>query len=198
MKILNLNLLSVFIVIFTMTGCFPQRNVQRIDPNEQTDLSGRWNDTDANIVSQELTAQLLGEKWLHRFELANNNERPVLIVGLINNKTHEHIDAETFIKNIEREIIKNGSARLVQAGDKRDALRNERADQQEFASLNTAKKWGLELGADFILQGSINSIVDEYDKKKTVTYQINLELTHLENNEIVWIGEKKIKKFITN
>jgi hypothetical protein len=49
-----------------------------------------------------------------------------------------------------------------------------------------------------MLQGSINSIVDQYNKKKTVTYQIDLKLTDLETNDISWIGQKKIKKYIEN
>ncbi len=184
--------------VLLMSGCYSNRKVTRISPDEQIDLSGRWNDTDSRVVAEELTNQVLNEKWLPRFEQQHNNQRPVLIVGLIRNKSHEHIDAETFIKDIERSIIKNGSARLVQAGDKREELRQERADQQNFASQQTTKQWGMELGADFIMQGSINSIVDEYNRDKTVTYQINLELTDLQSNEIVWIGDKKIKKLITN
>lgn len=192
---------NVFVMILSavlLSACFSNRKVARISPDEQIDLSGRWNDTDSRLAAEELTNQVLNEKWLPRFEQHHNNQRPVLIVGLIRNKSHEHIDAETFIKDIERSIIQNGSARLVQAGDKREELRQERADQQNFASQETAKRWGLELGADFIMQGAINSIVDEYNRQKTVTYQINLELTDLETNEIVWIGDKKIKKLITN
>ena len=60
------------------------------------------------------------------------------------------------------------------------------------------KKFGLEIGADFILQGSINSIVDAYKKDKVVYYQIDLELTNLQTNEVVWIGDKKIKKLVKN
>ena len=117
---------------------------------------------------------------------------------MIKNKSHEHIDANTFIKDIERAVIKDGSVRLVQAGDKRESLRAERVEQQDYASTETAKNWGLELGADYMLQGTINSIVDTYKKEKIVFYQINMELSHLETNEIVWIGEKKIKKYINN
>lgn len=196
MKMKQLVLLA-FVAIM-LSGCNSSRKVTRISPDEQIDLSGRWNDTDSRMVADELTNQVLNAKWLPRFEQQNSNERPILIVGLIRNKSHEHIDAETFIKDIERFIIQDGSARLVQAGDKREELRQERADQQNFASQETAKQWGLELGADFIMQGTINSIVDEYNRDKTVTYQINLELTDLETNEIVWIGDKKIKKLISN
>lgn len=64
--------------------------------------------------------------------------------------------------------------------------------------METAKKWGRELGADFMLQGTINSIVDTYKKNKVVSYQINLELTDLETSEIVWMGDKKIKKTVSD
>ena len=77
-------------------------------------------------------------------------------------------------------------------------MRAEKADQQNNASVSTMKKWGLEIGADFILQGSINSIVDAHKRDKVVYYQIDLQLTHIETNEIVWIGEKKIKKTVRN
>jgi PBP1b-binding outer membrane lipoprotein LpoB len=60
------------------------------------------------------------------------------------------------------------------------------------------KKFGLENGADFMLQGTINSIVDQHSKEKTIYYQIDLELTHIQTNDKVWIGDKKIKKYLGN
>ncbi len=185
------------ILLISLNSCFSTRKVQRVDPDKQVDLSGRWNDTDSKLTAEELTRQVLNEPWLSNYK-EKHGKKPILIVGLVKNKSHEHIDVETFIKDIERSIIQNGSARLVQAGDKREELRRERADQQEFASAKTAKEWGKELGADFIMQGSLNSIVDKFGREKVVTYQINLELTNLETNEIVWIGDKKIKKQITD
>jgi hypothetical protein len=60
------------------------------------------------------------------------------------------------------------------------------------------KQFGLEVGADYMLQGDINSIVDSYKRKKVVYYQINLQLTDLQTNEVVWIGDKKITKYVKN
>jgi len=183
-------------LVSTLFACTPKRTVNRISPDQQIDLSGRWNDTDSKLAAEELTKEVLGEPWIEDFMKKSKGERPVVVVGLVKNKSHEHIDAETFIKDIEKSIIKSKQVRLVQAGDKRAELRAERADQQENASLETAKKWGLEIGADYIMQGSINSIVDTYENKKVVYYQIDLELTHLQTNEVVWMGDKKIKKFV--
>ena len=192
------NVFSIILITVLLVSCAPKRKVQRIETDQTIDLSGRWNDSDSQAVSAEMIKQLLHDNWINNYNTQNPNKRPILIVGLVKNKSHEHIDANTFIKDIEKAIIKDGSARLVQAGDKRDALRNERVEQQDYASPETAKSWGLELGADYMLQGTINSIVDVYKKEKIVYYQINLELSHLETNEIVWIGEKKIKKYINN
>ena len=177
-------------------GC-ASRTVKRIDPNTQTDLSGRWNDTDSRLTANAMIEQMFGNRWAVVFE-QQHRKKPVLIVGLVNNKSHEHINTETFIRDLERAIINDGSIRLVEAGANREALRRERADQQEFASPETAKRWGRELGADFMLQGSVNSIVDGYKRNQAVFYQVDLMLTNLETNERVWMGNKEIKKMIRN
>lgn len=189
----------IFLVaISVLSGC-ADRKVSRVNSNEVIDLSGRWNDTDSRLVSEEMIKDLLGARWLPVYESKHNNARPVVVVGTVTNKSHEHINSETFIKDIEKAIINNGSVRLVQAGEKRQELRTEREEQnQGYVSPETAKKWGLELGADFMLQGTINSIVDSYKKDKVVYYQIDLQLTNLETNEVVWMGDKKIKKQVSD
>jgi len=187
--------LIAFLAIMTLAGC--SRTVKRIDPNTTTDLSGRWNDTDSRLTAQALIEDMFGNRWATVFE-QQHKKKPVIVVGLVNNKTHEHISTETFIRDLERAIINNGSIRLVEAGANREELRRERADQQEFASPETAKRWGKELGADFMLQGTVNSIEDGYGKNKAVFYQVDMLLNNLETNERVWMGFHKIKKMIRN
>ena len=186
----------VVLTIALINGC-ANRKITRVDPDETIDFSGRWNDSDSRLVSEEMIGDLLTSAWIPRY-LKANDKRPVVVVGLVENKSHEHINSETFIKDVEKAIIRDGNIRLVVAGEKRNELRKERAEQQDYASPETTKKWGKELGADFILQGTINSIVDSYKKQKVVTYQIDLQLTNIETNEVVWMGDKKIKKQISD
>lgn len=192
-KILIISALLVSATIFQ--ACNNTKQVTRVEEDAVIDLSGRWNDTDSRLVAEEMVSDMLLRPWLEEFE-KGTGERPVVIVGLVQNKSHEHIATETFIKDIEKAVLNSGKVRLVQAGEAREQLRKERADQNEFASAATAAKWGKELGADFILQGVLNSIVDSNNKQKVVFYQTDLELTNIETNEKVWIGDKKIKKVV--
>lgn len=187
--------LAVVLISLFILSCSHQ--VTRIDPASTPDINGSWNNTDSRLTSEEMIKQCLGEAWLTNYT-DSKGKKPVVIVGMVTNKSHEHIEAETFIKDLERTFINTTKVGLVQSGKKREELRAEKADQQSNASVSSMKKFGLENGADFILQGSINSIVDAYKRKKSVTYQINLELTNIETNEIVWVGEKKISKLVKN
>ena len=194
-----MKLIKIFTLLFIAITTFScAHRVTRIDSSNTPDISGKWNNTDSRLTSEEMIQQCLNEKWLMNYIETNKGKKPVVIVGMVTNKSHEHIEAETFIKDLERTFINTSRVGLVQSGKKREEMRTEKADQQTNASISTMKKFGLENGADFILQGSINSIVDAYKRKKTVTYQINLELTNIQSNEIVWIGEKKISKFVKN
>jgi uncharacterized protein (TIGR02722 family) len=194
MKIISISALSLCLLM--LSDC-SQRTVTRVSPDKQIDLSGRWNDTDAKLVAQEMIKDALGRPWRESF-FNKYNKKPTVIVGIITNKSSEHIEADVFIKEIQKEFINSGTIRIVQNSEFREKMRAERADQGQYASPETAKKWGKELGADFMMFGTINSITDVYNKKRTVFYKVNLELTDMETNEIVWTGDKEIKKFIQN
>lgn len=183
-------------VLAVLTGCVTVPRVQRVGENETIDLSGRWNDTDSSLVAEEMIADSLNRPWLMTF-VELNGRKPAVIVGIVLNKSHELISTDTFIRDMERAYVNAGNVRVVQSAEAREQLRDERADQQQFADPETAKRWRRELGADFMLQGVINSIVDSQEREQLIYYQVDLELTDIETNEKVWIGSKKIKKYVS-
>jgi len=158
-------------------------------------LSGRWNDTDSRLVAEQMVSDVLQRPWLTDFMTANA-KKPVVIVGKIRNKSSEQIATDVFAKDIERELLNSGKVRFVASAEERNEVRDERRDQQDFASVDSFKKFYKELGADFLLSGVINSIEDSYEGEKVIFYQVDLQLINIETNEKVWIGNKKIKKTI--
>lgn len=192
-KITQLSMIALAVLV--LASC--NRQVTRINPDQQVDLSGRWNDTDSKLVAEEMIQDVTGRPWHNNFKIENDT-KPVVIVGYVQNKSSEHIEAETFIKDIEREFINSGFVRVVSNSEFREKLREERAEQGEFASPETQAKWGKELGADFMMFGVITAVTDSYKKEKVVNYKVNLELVSIETNEKVWLGDKEIKKYIKN
>jgi len=176
-----------------MAGCSPM--VTRLDPQQAVDLSGRWNDSDSRLVAEEMVAGLTQSDRFKEYATALGR-KPTIIVGLVRNRTSEHIDAANYIKRIEVAIFNSGLADLVEAEKFRDMLRAERAEQQDFASSETAKQWGREVGADLMLFGEMTSETDFSGNTRLVNYVTTLFLTEIETNRRVWFGQKEIKKLV--
>ena len=186
----------ILLVQLWLISCGSQpHKVERIAVDEVNDLSGRWNDTDSRLVSEEMVRDMLNRAWLNKHVQSTGN-MPTVIVGSIHNLSHEHINVLTFINDIEREIINSGEVNFVADAKERLQIREERRDQDLNASAATRKAMGQELGADYILVGSINTIVDQLGKTRVVYYQTDLKLLSLTDNRTAWIGQKKIKKLI--
>ena len=190
---LRYSIVCLLLIFAIASSC--SKSVTRVATDSDIDLSGRWNDADARRVAEAMSQSALGSAWCEGFA-RKYGRKPVVIVGMISNKSHEHIEPEPFIKDMEKAFVRSGTVRVVQNDVFREKLREERADQQDFASPDTQKRWGAELGADFMLFGSINSIVDSEGRKQVTFYQVDLELANLESNELVWVDGKKIKKYI--
>ena len=191
----RLTIYTFLIGIIVFSGCSSSKQVTRIDPDTTVDLSGRWNDTDSRMVADEIIGDCLTHPWINDHGISAGG-KPVVIVGGIRNKSMEHIAVATFISDIERAFINSGKVRTVASSSERGEIREERADQGEFAALETVKRMGREQGADYMMTGEINTIEDREEGKQVVFYQTDLTLTNIETNEKVWIGQKKIKKFI--
>jgi penicillin-binding protein activator len=190
MKIRDGLFLMLLPVLFI--GC--STKVTRVQSDSTMDLTGRWNDTDSRLVADEMIRDCLSQRWLFKWE--TENKRPVVIVGKIENKSHEHISTETFVKDVQRALLNSGRVDFVADKNERDQIRDEKSDQSQNASAPTAKSAGEETGADLMMIGSINTIVDQEGKDAVVFYQTNMELVEIESHRTVWIGEKKIKKYV--
>ncbi|MDD5056374.1 MAG: penicillin-binding protein activator LpoB [Sideroxydans sp.] len=174
-------------------GC--ATSVERVDVNKEIDLSGAWNDTDSQLVSKEMIQDVFNQLWLNEF-LQTNKRQPTLIVGEVRNLSHEHINTNTFVADLERSMVNSGKVQFVASSTERQEIRDERKDQDLNATEATRKAMGAEKGADFMLKGTINTIIDTADKTQLRYYQVDLTLISLTDNRKVWVGQKKIKKLV--
>jgi uncharacterized protein (TIGR02722 family) len=169
--------------------------VERVKTEEVIDLSGEWNDTDSRLVSEEMMSDVLARPWVDNY-VRRHNKPPAVIVGEVRNLSHEHLNVNVFLNDVEKALINSGRVKVVASRVEREEIREERADQDINASEETRKAMGKELGADFMLKGTINTIVDEEGRQAVKFYQVDLTLISLADNSKVWVGQKKIKKLV--
>jgi uncharacterized protein (TIGR02722 family) len=183
------------LALVTVTACSTQ--VERLQATDVKDLSGGWNDTDSRLVSEEMIRDSLSRPWLQEWGAARGSKRPALIVGEVRNLSHEHINVNTFTLDVERALINSGKIDFVATKDERKGIREERKDQDINAREDTRNAMGRELGADFMMTGTINTIVDPNGDTQVLFYQVNMTLISLVDNRKVWVGQKEIKKLVT-
>jgi penicillin-binding protein activator len=197
---MNLPMSSVRAVVLAgalvgLAGCGAETKVTRVDAGVVTDFSGRWNDTDSRMVAESMVKEALEYPWLSNFSQSKRRQ-PVVVVGMVMNNSHEHINVQTFVTDLERELTNSQKVTFVAGKDERDEVRIERKEQAMYAREDTQKAPGKEIGADYMMKGTIATILDEADGAKAMFYQVDLQMVDLESNAKVWFGQKKIKKVI--
>lgn len=194
MRIALKRIAVLMIVSLALGACATK--VERISPEEVKDLSGEWNDTDSRLVSEKMINDVLSRAWLSDFAQQRHRD-PAVIVGGIRNLSHEHINVQTFVNDMEHALINSGKVQFVASSGERQEIREERSDQDINASEETRNAMGKERGADFMLKGDISTILDTEGKRQVRFYQVDLTLISLADNRKVWVGQKKIKKYVT-
>lgn len=179
------------VVTLILSGCATE--VKRIGVEEVKDLSGNWNDTDSRLVSEEMIRDSLSAGWIDRHS-KTNGKTPTVIVGNIRNLSHEHINTRTFIADLERAFVNSGRVDVVASKTEREGIREERSDMDTHASEKSRKAAGNEAGSDYMLLGTINTIIDADGGQQIRFYQVDLTLVSTVDNRKMWTGQKKLKK----
>ena len=184
------------LLLLAVTPLACSTKVARIDPDSPTDLSGRGNDTVSRLVANQLITESLNAAWVRQYADTHGGQGPAVIVGAFRNETMEHIPVYTFVNDLERAMVNSGAVKVVANPQERADVRNERKDQQFNATPETRTKMAKELGAKYMMQGTLQAIEDAEGRDKVVFYQVDATVIDLETNVKIWTGQHKIKKYV--
>ena len=123
------------------------------------------------------------------------NNRPVVFVERIKNKTSEHIDTESITDSISTQMLRSGKFRFVDM-TRVEAVREQLTFQNEDALVNpaTAVAFGQQIGAQYMLYGNLSSIVKTNADKSDVYYKFTMRLMDMKSGLIEWADETEIRK----
>ena len=191
MKDKYLYLLALLTFAFVVTACGPRMYTkgEYKDPNVVMLLTDKFSENDLQLIAKKIADSMIDSALVK-----GKDKRPVFQIEKIVNKTSEHIDMESLTDKIKVALIQSGRVLFSDKG-----LRENVASELEYqgsknVDQSTAKKVGNQIGADFLLTGTISSIVQEAGKDKLVYYKSTFNLTNLNTNIIEWSDEKELRK----
>ena len=191
-SISTITIMAVLMVSFTGCGGV---SVKRGQAEDQKELSGKWNANDSKMVSKQMIGSMIDGSWLRK-HLKSTGKEPTVIVGKFRNLSHEIINVATFVADIERAMINSGEVEFVASSKERTQIREERMDQELHSTRDTRKAMGKEIGADYMLTGTLNSFTEQSGGTKNIQYQIDMTLISLKDNKKVWVGSQKHAKTV--
>ena len=185
--------LAVMMFAGSLAGC--AATTRTIDPDSGLHYDASYDFSDKKEIVKTLTDSLLTSPLVR-----TEPEKPIVIVYGIANETSEHINTGGVTDDIRLSLLKSGQFRFINR-EQRDNLLKE-ADYQYAGFVPPEQRIaeGRQLGADFILSGTLRSIEKKQpkqwrlNKRKLIFYSMNLEMTNLETGEITWADNVEIAR----
>jgi len=174
-----------------LTSCGPKAFVkgQYDDVDKENNLNSEWSETDMQKTVKDMVASLLAHP-----AVANAKSPPTVMVTQLQNKTSEHIDGQSIMDMVRVELSKSGKVAFIDKEARQDISDEYNYQNSGMVSEESKKGPGGQTGADFIVNGRMDSIVQEVGKEKTVYYKITLNMTNLKTSVITWTDQKQIRK----
>jgi penicillin-binding protein activator len=191
---MNIKTMTIVVVAgaaLLLTSCGPKAYVkgQYDDPQRENLMNDQWSETDMQVSVKTMVNSLVNHQ-----SIANANKMPIVMVTNLQNKTSEHIDTQSIMDMVRVELTNSGRVAFVDKEAREDISKEYDYQGSGMVSDETKKTKGGQIGADFIINGRLDSIVQEIGKEKTVYYKLTLNLTNLKTGIIAWTNHKEIRK----
>ncbi|HVK62568.1 MAG TPA: penicillin-binding protein activator LpoB [Bdellovibrionales bacterium] len=172
-------------------GCGPKAFVkgEYDEVDRENNMNDQWSETDMQKVVNDLVAGMVASR-----AIAGAKKPPTVMVTKLQNKTSEHIDTQNIMDMVRAELSRGGRVQFVDKEAREDVADEYNYQNSGMVSQETKKGPGGQIGADYIVNGRLDSIVQEVGKDKTVYYKVTLNITNLKTNIIEWTDYKQIRK----
>lgn len=174
-----------------LVSCGPKAFVKgEYDDVERENLmNDQWSETDMQISVKSMV-----DSMVKHSSIANAKKMPIIMVTSLQNKTSEHIDTQSIMDMVRVDLQNSGKVAFVDKEAREDISNEYDYQNSGMVSEETKKTPGGQTGADYIVNGRLDSIVQEVGKDKSVYYKLTLNMTNLKTGVIAWTSYKQIRK----
>jgi penicillin-binding protein activator len=191
---MNLNLIkpvAALFVVLVLASCGPKAFLKgEYDDVERENLmNDQWSETDMQVAVKSMV-----DSMVQHSSIANAKKMPTVLVTNLQNKTSEHIDTQNIMDMVRVDLTNSGKVQFIDKEAREDISNEYDYQNSGMVSDETKKTPGGQTGADFIINGRLDSIVQEVGKDKSVYYKLTLNMTNLKTGVIAWTSYKQIRK----
>ena len=192
-----MNKLTLFtlLIITTLfnTGCASKVQYGDAQAVETVDIA--FGSTDLQQIAGKMANSLLAFPPMVKITSEN---RPVVLVDRIKNKTTEHIDTESVTDSIVNKLLRSGQYRFADISNI-NAIKKQLNYQNSGGLVDPTKAvaLGKHIGAEYMVYGNLSSITKSNKKTKDVYYKFTLKLMNLETGILEWQDEQEIRKNVS-
>lgn len=198
--------LTLALSLLSLLGSACSSAVHNVDPGTVEGLTVEYDSNDLQAMADLMIKSMLDDPDLQMIERPEKgtDQRVVLFVGNVANRTKDHIDTVAITDSIRTALVKDGTIRLATSKHGQRELGAQVDFQNSSGRTDPAliNKFGKQLGADAVLLGRLMSIDKETarslqslgTKKNSIFYKLTLEVANVETSETIWIEEKLIRK----
>lgn len=185
---------AVAIVLFS-SGCAMFRaKTTDVEVDQMGHYQADYDATDMRKITQSVVNQVLGSPWLN-----NQSEAPIMVDAGVENRTSEYVDTKNLTDRMRTLLLQSGKVQFVNA-QRRDDLLKEQGYQAANATASTQAAIGQQLGAKYMLTGSLTEMTQKTARQVRVSkteqkyYKLTIEINDLTNGLIVWTTEEEFAR----
>lgn len=183
-----LTLLSLLLI----SGCASR--TRDLDPNASIHYDASYDFSDKKVIVNDLVGKIIQAPF------AMSAEKPLIIIYPFSNETSEHINTRGVSDDIQRQMLQSGKFRFINEQQRDNIAAEIGYQQQGYVDKSMRIKIGRQLGADYLLSGSLRSIKKEQPrqvrirKSERIYYSLDLTVTDLESSEIIYADQAEIAR----
>ena len=183
----------ICLVILIMSGC--AASTKNLNPEDDLHYDATYDFSDKKQIVDRLTTPLLSAS-----PFLPVNVKPVLIVYPVVNETSEHINTSGITDAIRMKLMQSGKLRFINEHQRENIMMETAYQDQGFVDPAMRVEQGRQMGADYILSGTLRSIKKKQPeqwrlyKKERIYYSLDLTITDLKTGEIVYADQAELAR----
>lgn len=189
------SLVAAALVLFSFAGCAAFRaQTEDVSVDDMEHYKADYDATDMRKITQSVVDKIVASAFL-----AEEGAPPIMMIAGVENRTSEYVDTKNLTDRVRTLLFQTGKVQFVNEARRKDLLA-EQAYQAEQATAETQAAIGRQLGAKYMITGSLTEMTQETPRQVRVSktkmnyYKLTFEVTNLETGLIAWITEDEFAR----